>query len=107
MTNKELLKKVDIQKIAEQGAQIYEKIKGNYEPKENGKFLAIDIDTQKIYLGTTSTEALELAKKTYPKKIFYVVKIGFNFAEMLAKSFKNSLPDTLCYEANSSKTCPA
>lgn len=106
MTNQALIKKADIQKIAEQGAQIYEKIKGNYEPRDNGKFLAIDIDTKKTYLGSTSAEALELAKKDQPKKIFYVVKIGFNFAEMLAKSFKNSLPDTVCYEANSSKTCP-
>ena len=52
--NDELIKKANIQKIAEQGAKIYEQIKVNYDPKEKGKFLAIDIDSKKVYLGDTS-----------------------------------------------------
>lgn len=59
--NDELIKKADIQKIAEEGAKIYEQTKVNYDPKEKGKFLAIDIDSQKVYLGDdTSATALEL-----------------------------------------------
>ena len=38
----ELIKKTDIQKIAEEGAKIYEAIRPQYEPIQNGKFLAID-----------------------------------------------------------------
>lgn len=87
MANDELLKTVDIQKIAEQGAKIYERVKTSYEPNENGKFLAIDIDSQKTYLGNTSAEALELARQHHPNKVFYVVKIGFDVAETMAKSF--------------------
>lgn len=85
--NEEFIKKVDIQKIAEEGAKIYEQIKVNYEPKENGKFLAIDIDSKKTYLGNTSAKALELAKQNHPNKVFYVVKIGFDVAETMARSF--------------------
>ncbi|TSC77514.1 MAG: Uncharacterized protein G01um101424_361 [Parcubacteria group bacterium Gr01-1014_24] len=85
--HKELIKKADIQKIAEEGARIYNEIKANYDPKEKGKFLAIDIDTGKAYLGNTSAEALEFAKKNHPDKIFYVVKIGFDTAETVAKEF--------------------
>lgn len=86
----ELIKKADIQKIAEEGSKIYDRVKADYEPRENGKFLAIEIDTQKAYLGNTSAEALESAKHNHPDKVFYVVKIGYSFAEMLVKSFTNS-----------------
>ena len=82
--NEELLKQTDIQKIAEEGAKIYESIKLQYEPIQNGKFLAIDIESKDTFLGDTSSEAVELARKAHPNKVFYVVKIGFSAAETLA-----------------------
>lgn len=85
--NENLIKNADIQKIAEDGAKIYSQIKVNYDPKEKGRFLAIDIESKKAYLGNTSAEALELARSKHPNKIFYVVKIGFDVAETMAKSF--------------------
>lgn len=85
----ELIKKVDVQKIAEEGKKIYDRVKVNYEPKENGKFLAIDVVSQELFVGTSSAEALELAKQKYPGKVFYVVRIGFDVAETLAMSFSN------------------
>lgn len=88
--NEELIKKADIQKIAEEGAKIYDQIKVNYDPKERGKFLAIDIDSKKTYLGNTSAEALELARQNHPNKVFYIVKIGFDVAETMARSFAES-----------------
>jgi len=90
--NEELIKKADIQKIAEEGTKIYARLKVKYEPKENGKFLAIDIDTEKAYLGNTSAEALELARQNHPNKVFCVIKIGFDVAETMAKSFAHGLP---------------
>lgn len=47
--------------------------------------MAIDIDSKKTYLGITSVEALELARQNHPNKVFYVVKIGFDVAETMAK----------------------
>lgn len=85
--NEELIKKADIQKIAEEGVEIYDQIKVNYDPKEKGKFLAIDIDSKKAYLGNTSAEALELARQNHPNNVFYVVKIGFDVAETMARAF--------------------
>lgn len=88
MTNDEdLIKNVDLQRIVEEGTKIYEQIKINYDPKEKGRFLAIEIDSQKEYLGNTSAEALELARQNHPNKIFYVVKIGYDAAETLAQCF--------------------
>ncbi len=80
----ELIKKADIQKIAEAGARIYESVRSQYEPAQNGKFLAIDIDSKDTYIGTASSEAVELARNAHPNKVFYVVKVGFSVAETLA-----------------------
>lgn len=82
--NEELIKKANIQKIAEEGAKIYESIKLQYEPVQNGKFLAIDVESKDTYIGNASSEAVELARKAHPNKVFYVVKIGFSAAETLA-----------------------
>jgi len=85
--DEDLIKNADIEKIAREGAKIYEGVKLQYEPKENGKYLAIDIDSKDIYLADDSIEAVEIAKKEHPDKIFYVVKIGFDYAETLANYF--------------------
>lgn len=87
MNKEELLHHADIQKIAKEGAKIYQGLKVNYDPKELGKFLAIEIESKKVYLGKTSAEAVELARQNHPNKIFYVIKIGFDVAESMAKSF--------------------
>ena len=73
----------DIEKIAKRGLEIYEEIKSQYGASHRGKFLAIDIESKDIFLGNTTSEAVERAKKEYPGKIFYVVKIGFSVSEML------------------------
>lgn len=91
MSNDDLIKKADIQKIAEAGAKIYETIRLQYEPAQNGKFLAIDIESKDTFIGNTSSEAVELARKAHPNRVFYVVKIGFSAAETLASLASNSL----------------
>lgn len=85
MNNDDLLKKTDIEKIAKEGQIIYSKIKNQYEPKENGKYLAIEIDSKEIFLGKTGAEATIKARHKYPNKIFYLVKIGFTSAETIAR----------------------
>lgn len=83
----ELIKHANIQKIAEEGARIYDQIKVQYDPQQRGKFLAIDIDSKDAYLAATSADALALARQAHPNKVFYVVKIGFDVAETMAQSF--------------------
>ena len=85
MINENKIKMVNIQQIAEKGAEIYSKIKGQYEPKENGRFLAIDVYNGDVFFGVTSVEAVEKARESHPNQVFYVVKIGFSAAETLAR----------------------
>lgn len=82
--HEDLIKKADIQKIATVGAKIYATVRLQYEPVHNGEFLAVDTESQEVYIGQTSSEAVELARKAHPNKVFYVVKIGFSVAETLA-----------------------
>lgn len=87
MDPEELIKKADIQKIATEGAKIYESVKMQFEPHYNGKFLAIDIESKDTYLGNSGAEAVELARKAHPNKVFYLVKVGYESAETVARSF--------------------
>lgn len=82
----ELAKTQPFQEIAEKGAAFYQEIKNKYEPASNGKFLAIEVEKKKIYIGSTTGEALDQARGENPGKLFYVVKIGFDSAETLAHS---------------------
>ncbi|MEK7510004.1 MAG: hypothetical protein AAB567_00385 [Patescibacteria group bacterium] len=85
MENEELIKNVNIQQLAEEGNRIYGEIKHQYEPQQNGKFLAIEVETRSVYQGDTSSDAVEKARKIHPDKVFFVAKIGFSATEVLAE----------------------
>ena len=87
MNENQLITTANIQEIAERGAKIYEKIKTCYEPHKTGSFLAIEVDSEEAYLGSTSAKALASAKQSHPDKVFYVVKVGYDVAETVAKAF--------------------
>jgi hypothetical protein len=82
----DLGKDQSFEEIAKKGAAIYEKLKAQYEPASNGKFLAIEIESENVYKGDTTGEALEAARAHHPDKLFYLVKIGFNSIATLAHS---------------------
>lgn len=71
------IKNIDTEKIAREGEKIYEKIKSEYEPNLIGKFLAIDTETGKVYLGDTSLQASQIAREDKKDTVFYIKKIGF------------------------------
>lgn len=89
MNSEALIKHVDLERIATQGMAIYREIKDQYEPQKMGSFLAIDVDEKKAYTGTTSADAVALARQSHPDKVFYVVKIGFDAAETMAQALFN------------------
>jgi hypothetical protein len=87
MTPEEITKNADLQKVVDQGKKIYEEIRGQYEPSYNGKFLAIDIDSRKTYMADTSVDAMLKARTEHPKKVFYMVKIGYDAVETITNFF--------------------
>ncbi len=85
--NNKLLEKVNLQKIVEDGKKIYEEEREKYDTPENkGKFLAIEPESKDMFMGDSSAEVLIKAKEKHPDKLFYVIKIGHDFAEIMAKA---------------------
>lgn len=65
--------------IAERGEKIYqEQFKDVLEKDHKGKFVAIDVEGAKYFLGKSPEEALEKAKKEFPDKIFHLIRIGYS-----------------------------
>ena len=85
MNDEKSLPQIKIEEIAKKGEEIYQKkLKLKYEPSHNGKFLAIEIESEEEFLGDTSVEAVEKAKAKYPKKLFYIKKISFPATEAIS-----------------------
>lgn len=65
------------QVLAQKGENIYNnKYKQDYEKKYQGKFVAIDISTEKAYLADTPEEALKKAQKDNPEGFCHLVRVG-------------------------------
>jgi hypothetical protein len=84
------IKTADLQHISTEGQKIYDSMKVQYEPTSHGKFLAIDIESKEVFLADDGAQAVELARKAHPNKVFYLVKIGHETAETVAHSFMSS-----------------
>ncbi len=81
--NTDVYQNISIQHVASEGNRIYEKIKSQHT-KDKGKFLAIDIESEDVFLSDSNSEAVLAAKNKYPDHVFYVVKIGYSAAERMA-----------------------
>jgi hypothetical protein len=63
--------------VAQKGEQIYqEKLKPILEPKENGKFVTIEVNSGEYFLGDSLLEALQQARQKYPDRLFHKKGIG-------------------------------
>jgi hypothetical protein len=58
--------------------RLYEKnLRSKLEPTHKGKIVVIDAESGDYFLGTTLHEANEQARKKYPNKVFYAIKVGY------------------------------
>ncbi len=63
--------------IVEAGEKIYQqRYKTDYEAHHLGKFVAIEVKTEKAYLGDTSAQALQAAHSDEPLGSFHLIKVG-------------------------------
>jgi hypothetical protein len=73
--------------VAEKGREVYQRIKGKYEPQYIGKFLAIDPKTERVYMADTFDEAYTLAHRENPDAFFYLMRIGYLTVGTMASVF--------------------
>jgi hypothetical protein len=65
--------------VAELGKKFYdEHLKDILEPQENGKFVAIEPESEEYFIGNTAVEAIKKALASFPKKIMFLARVGFS-----------------------------
>ena len=64
-------------RIVRKGEKIYYRIKPVLKKKYNPSYyVTIEVDTGKYFVGKTSIEAIDKAKKQYPGKQFFLARVG-------------------------------
>lgn len=65
------------EKVITHGRRVYdEQLKSRLEPEHNGKFVAVEPESGRYFLGGTDAEALVAAHEAMPENHFYVKRIG-------------------------------
>jgi hypothetical protein len=63
--------------LVEQGQRLYEaKLRAGLEEAHGGRFVAIDPQTGRYFLGDTGTAALVAARTAMPHSLFYLTRVG-------------------------------
>lgn len=77
MNEETKLAQINTEEIAGKGEEFYQKeLKDKLEPEKNGKFVAIEVESKKYFVGETKETALDQAQEVFPDKIFFVRRIG-------------------------------
>ncbi len=71
------LEPVNIHQLSEEGKRIYEESKENLEAEHKGDYLVIEVESGNYFIGETIEEAGKKARKEYPDKVFYLIRIGY------------------------------
>lgn len=70
--------------VVERGAQVYEEqLKVMLEPEYTGKFVAVEPESGRYFLGDTDAEALVAAHEAMPENHFYLKRIGYDYMHKL------------------------
>ncbi len=65
-----------IHALIKKASEIYEGLKGELEPAQNGRFVAIEIESGEHFLGDSREEASAASRVKYPEKVTFTKKIG-------------------------------
>lgn len=60
----------------EQAKKVYSELQEELEKNHNGKYVAIDVDSKRYFIGNTRDEAVQLGKAEMPSVVFFVKRIG-------------------------------
>lgn len=67
--------------LAESGQRLYdERLRALLEPEQAGRFVAIEPESGRYFLGDTGIAALRAARGALPDKLFYLLRVGHEVA---------------------------
>lgn len=72
----DISKNTNIEESIKKAQAIYENLGVTFEKENNGKFIAIDIDSGEYFVGETREEAVNNANKKLPGKLVFTRRIG-------------------------------
>ncbi|HBA51411.1 MAG: hypothetical protein UV63_C0054G0009 [Microgenomates group bacterium GW2011_GWC1_43_11] len=67
---------INVEEFSKKSLEFYDQIKAQLEAESPNKYVAIDYETSRHWIGETASEALTKAKTDFPQKIFYLIQIG-------------------------------
>lgn len=83
MSNTEEAMRVHV-RVIERGSRIYEEqLKARLEPEHKNRFVAIEPETGRYFLGDDGSDALLAAHEAMPESQFYLKRIGCEFTYRL------------------------
>lgn len=70
--------------VIARGKKIYEeRLKGELEPRHRGRYVAVEPDSGRYFLGDTSAEAAGAAHDALPRSHFYLTRVGYGAAHSI------------------------
>jgi hypothetical protein len=82
------LRKEDVEAtdpLVEGGQRFYdEHLKDKLEPEHTGRYVAIEPETGRYFLGDTGTDALLEAHQSLPQSLFYLARVGYLAADTIS-----------------------
>jgi hypothetical protein len=68
---------IDIKGMADAGERIYEELyKADFEVRFPRQVVAIDIESKRAFVGRTSLDAGEQARRIFPDNLLYFLRVG-------------------------------
>jgi len=66
----------NVSDIVKKGSEIYESKKSELEPMHNGRYVVIEVDSRKFFIGDTRADAVAEARKEFPDTVMFSKRIG-------------------------------
>ena len=73
-----------LDKLAEEGERFYtEHLRAVLEPEQTGRFVAIEPETGRYFVGRNGSEALVAARQAMPESLFYLKRVGYDYTHKM------------------------
>lgn len=67
--------------LAHRGRDYYDRfLRSKLEPQQNGKFLALEVESGDYEMGDSQLEAIDRAQASHPDSVFYIHRVGHRTA---------------------------